>query len=196
MFGRVKVKHEINQRPLQSCSVACQNGKSGTGNFRRAIEIENAETLTKVPMRLGWNREGWRRPPTAHLDVVFRTGSCWNGLMGKIGNPQRDLVDLFFDEPKRRFHFGDALTKLLHGGHGSLAGQFLPFQPGDFIGTLLQICSEVFHLDGQTAPLLKQFTKSVPLDVAAAGSESTFDLVQIIAEVAQIVHERRVPMGG
>src|SRR5439155_25244325 len=70
VLARVEIQHEVDQRAFQPGPGTAQDRKSRTGNSARALEIEDAERWTEVPMRLRCEIERRRLAAPPHFDVL------------------------------------------------------------------------------------------------------------------------------
>src|SRR5437867_880120 len=70
MFASVNVEHEAGERTLQSSTSAIQNCKTGCGDLRGALEIENAKLSPNVHMVFWFKLKLRLSTPATNLDVV------------------------------------------------------------------------------------------------------------------------------
>src|SRR6185436_11301666 len=70
MLMRVKVEHEVDERPLEACAGAEEHRESGAGHPSRALEVQDAQRGTELPVGFRFEIKGRRCPPPADLDVV------------------------------------------------------------------------------------------------------------------------------
>src|SRR5207244_7736161 len=77
----------------------------GASHAGGALEVQDAECLPQIPMRLRAERETRRRSPTTNLLVLRRIIAGWNGGVRNIGDTQGQVRESFFNRPQVLFPF-------------------------------------------------------------------------------------------
>jgi hypothetical protein len=88
---RVQVEHEADQRPLQPRSRAHVNRKPRAAQLGRAFQVENAERLAQLPVRLGLKSK-WASRPRFDGEVVGLGFAGGHFVAGEVGNAGQQLA--------------------------------------------------------------------------------------------------------
>ena len=85
VLTRVHVQEELDEGAGEERRPSLQHREAGTGDLGRALEVENAERGTKVPVRLRREVETRRLAPRLQDDVLGFVGSLGNGSVRNVG---------------------------------------------------------------------------------------------------------------
>src|SRR6185369_2861849 len=103
MLGRVDVEHEIDKSSLEPGAGTVQYRKPRTGDLRRSLLVQNAQSFTEIDVILWLEIEITRLAPAADLLIAFFVGSDRDILGRNVGQPAEQLthcgigfVTLFF----------------------------------------------------------------------------------------------------
>jgi len=98
-------------------------------DFRRPLEVQNAQLRPQVPVGFGResNRRGW--PQRTHFDVVFGAAPAGDGFVRQVRNAGQRLPELFVERVYLFVERRDALVRCPHRllpfrGVGALLAQF------------------------------------------------------------------------
>jgi hypothetical protein len=108
--------------------------------------------------------------------------------MREIGNAKREVSECFLDLPEDSFGLLNAISQLLHRRHGCFSRFFGSAQSSYLFRTLIEFVPELLDLRRHGSPFFAQFLDFSPRDVVPALSESGTDVIEIFAEILQIVH--------
>src|SRR5687767_10599565 len=108
-------QHEVDQRTFELRASAQEHRETGTGNLRRALEIEDAEGSAEIPMRFRLEIEGARLAPRPHDDVVFGALPGRHAVVWNIGDRLQQAAALTLDRVELDLELLDALRALLVG---------------------------------------------------------------------------------
>jgi hypothetical protein len=109
--------------------------------------------------------------------------------MREVGDAKREVSERVLDLPEDSFGVLNAIPQLLHRRHGFF-GRFLgSAQSSHFFRALIEFVPELLHSCRHDSPLFAQFLDISPRDVVPASSESRTDVIEVFAEVFEIVHE-------
>ena len=108
--------------------------------------------------------------------------------MGKIRDTQRDVGERVFDLSEGSLGVLNAIPQLLHRRGGFVSRFFGSAQPSHLVRALIEFVPELLDLRRHGSPFVAQFLEIIPRDVVSASSESGADLVEVFAELLQIVH--------
>ena len=96
MLPGMNIQHEAGQRPLQPGAQAPVDGKARTRDLGRPLEVENAQALAQLPMRLGRKIESRRLAPAQHLHVIRFALSRGHAVLGQVGDSHQKRAHGFF----------------------------------------------------------------------------------------------------
>jgi DNA repair photolyase len=108
--------------------------------------------------------------------------------VGEIGDAKRDIRERFLDLPEGPVGVLDPISQLLHRRHGRFSRLFGPTQPSHFFRTFIELIPQLLDLRRRRPPFLAQFLDISPGDVVPASSESSADVIEVVAEKFEIVH--------
>ena len=188
MLLRVQVEHEIGQRPLQFRAQSEVHRKACAGDLRGALEIENAELRTEVPMGLRSEVELRRRAPLRHFEIVVRRCADGDRGVGQIRDAGEHQFELVVDALNLFIQKGNPLT---HGAHfglqsgGVRAGLFLHSDGLRFgVAAALQLLD--FRERGAAAGV--GGAKSIQVERETAIGETRRGGLQVGSELIQVMH--------
>ena len=75
VLAGVQVQHEVGQGALKPGTRAVVKGEAGTGDFGRAIEVEDVQGFAELPMGFGREVEGWLLAVTLDKTVAVLVGA-------------------------------------------------------------------------------------------------------------------------
>ena len=108
------VEHEVRERATHLRSRAGEDHESGTGNFRGALEIENAERFADFPMRLR-NEVEARFVAPCLFDAIRRlVFADRDRLVRHVREIELDVLQLLFDLSESRVEFFDLVADAFH----------------------------------------------------------------------------------
>ncbi len=113
MLAGVQVEHEVHQRALQPRAQVPIDGEARAGQLGGALQVEDAQLLAQLPVRLGREVELRRRAPAAHFDVVRFGLADRNAVVGKIGDAGQDVAQSCVRLLGNLLGFRDLLAQLL-----------------------------------------------------------------------------------
>ena len=73
------IEHEIDQRPFEPCAHAGKQRETGTGDFRRPLQIEYSQRRTEIPVGFGRKIEARRIACAPHFHILFIGWTHRNG---------------------------------------------------------------------------------------------------------------------
>ena len=94
MFPRVQIQHEVGQRALQASSQIPIHRKPRSRHFRAALQIEDSQLRSDIPMRLRLKVELARRTPAMHFNIRSFVPAFRNAFLRKIGNTCQEVAKL------------------------------------------------------------------------------------------------------
>ncbi len=188
MLGGVPIEHVVDQRTFQPGSGPRHDRKPGSCNLRGPIEIQDAEVLSDFPMGFGRIGKGRDGSPSANFNIFGCIGPHRDGGMGEIGDAKGDIAQGLLDGSQRSFGISDAVPHLLHRRHGGFSRFFGSAETGDLFRALIEFKSELFDLCCNRSSFFAQPLDVTPLDVVSASSESSADVVEVLAELFEVVH--------
>ncbi len=65
----VQIQHEVDQSPLQPCSLSAQGQKARSGHLGGLAQIQNPQNLTQFPVGTGFESKLRDLSPTSYLHV-------------------------------------------------------------------------------------------------------------------------------
>ncbi len=173
VLAAVEVEHEPDERHLQSCSGAGENGESGPGDLRRPLEVENAERFAELPVRLRF--EGHLRsisPDPLHpVGALVRSGG--NARMGNVRNDQLGLTELLVDLLEALVQRLDPIAQTTSSL--DLCGGVLPglLQRRDFLRCDVPLMLERLDVLDQFPTLLVELKKPIQIGVRRSPAVET-----------------------
>ena len=114
--ARLEVEHERSERAGEASARAGQNGEPRAREPGAALEVQNAERGTQVPVRRGFEVEAARLSPRALDPVRGLVGSAGDRLLRRVGNPLLGGRQLFLDALRLRLQIADLVLERLHLG--------------------------------------------------------------------------------
>ena len=112
MLARVQVEHEVHQRAFELGSEIPIHRKPRACQLRSALQIENAQFLAQLPMRLGREIKMWRSSPASHFDVVGFAAADGHAVVGKVGNADENVAQPRVGFFRDFLGFGDFLAQI------------------------------------------------------------------------------------
>src|SRR5439155_23883979 len=79
VFLRMDIEHEIDQRPFEPCAHAGKQRETGTGDFRRPVQIEYSQRRTEIAVGLGRKIEVWGIALAPEWHILFIRWTHRNG---------------------------------------------------------------------------------------------------------------------
>ena len=176
--ARVQVEHEADQRPFEARSGAHVHRKARARELGRALQVENAQRLAQLPVRLGLEVEGWLLAPGFDGDVVGLGFACGHFVAGQVGNPRQQLaqpvvqgrggrvqiVELFLERPSLfdqrsggLISFGAGLFQRAHLLAQLVAASLQPLGGGDGLAPALIERTEIAQERRRVSPARAQF---------------------------------------
>ncbi len=192
------VEHEADQRPLQPRSSAHVDGEPGSAQLGRALQIENAQRLAQLPVRLGLEVEGGLFAPSLDGDVVGLATAGGNFVASEVGNAGQGVAHLF-DQG------GGALVQLVqlvfqraglvHDGR-RVAALFLERAHllAQFIAARLELLGQG---DGLAAALIEGAKSTQQRGgVGPASAQFFFNKFQVSPDKSQVKHRTTILLDG
>src|SRR5438552_11216178 len=93
MRASVKVEHELRKRPLEPRERSLEHHEPGTGEFRRGLEIHQAERFAEIEMLLRLESVIALRAEAMMLDVVVGSRALGNVLERQIWNFRERVIE-------------------------------------------------------------------------------------------------------
>ncbi len=190
MLTRLHVEHEVRKRPRQPRARAEQNRKPRAGNLRRALEIENAESGTEIPVRLRLEVERRRFTPRAHDDVVRFTLTDGHAGMRQVGQRHEQNRPLLLHLIELDAELPNLLRPLTVGVEDGACVFALPLRPRDFVAGRVLLALQPFELGNQAPPpgFERRELLELGIDGPAAVLHPAFHLVLVVAHERWIKH--------
>lgn len=86
------VKHEVNQRPLQSGTLAFEHAEAGAGDFDRPFKIEDIQIHTNIPMGFDLEIKFPGFAPFSDLQII---GVVFSNLDLRVGNIRNSATEFW-----------------------------------------------------------------------------------------------------
>ncbi len=182
------IQKEIYQRALELRAHAPIDGESRARDFGGALQVENVQLGTQVPVSLGFEIELRGLPPAPDLDIVRRGLSHWHGLVGDVGNARQQTAERFVQ----------SLYFFIEGGHAVAQGpglllklssiQTLAFKLADRGALAVPLRLKLLGFGDSRAPLGIQFAKLRDVELKAARSKPLGYSVEVVSKMRQIMH--------
>ena len=187
VLAGVQVEHEVDQRPLEPRPEAPVDGKAGAGELGAALEVEDAQLRSEIPVCLGLEVEGRRLPHQPLHPVGGFVLAQRHAVVRQVGQLQLDLGQLGVDGAHALLEGADAALEAAH--LGDLAGGVaaLALDLADLAARLVAPLLELFQLDQhrsatgvEAGPAIHQIRI-----VAAAGDQVTHPLGGAAQEISR-----------
>ena len=185
----VDVEKEICQGALEPRSQRAVKGKSRTGNFGGARQVENAGALAQFPVGARSEIELRWRSPAPHFHVGCGVAARGNGGMGKVGNRKHELLESGVELGGALVGLLDFIGDALHfrkQGIGIFAGALAS---GNFFAGAIALGFEALDSGNDFAALAIEGAEGGEIDDGAAGGGHLLELGEMLAEIIQIMHE-------
>src|SRR5690242_6009604 len=121
MFGRMYIKHKVDQGALQPRTQAAHHIKARAGYLCATLKINEMQPLTNLPMRRRLMRKICRRAPAAYLDILRLARAFWHAFMRKIGKLKQQGMQRTVDAGNLNFKLSDLIPGGLQRRSQSLA---------------------------------------------------------------------------
>ena len=190
MLLRVQIEHEVRQRALQLRAHVPIDRKAPAGDLHGALEIQNAQLLAELPMRLRSEAELARCAPAAHFLVVGLRSSHRHRVVRQVGDAVQDLAQFgirgfrhllaLFDLPAQILRLFDLRRRVL----------FILLELRDLIRRAIALRLQILGFGDRRAPTridLAKITQQV-VGIRAALPQLLFHQFQMITDKIQIEH--------
>ncbi len=97
MITGVQVDHELSQGTVQASDRAAQQGEAGTGELGGGFEVQPAMLLAQGDVVLDLEIEASQGAPATNLDVALFIRAHRNGLVGDVGDGQKQAIQFGLD---------------------------------------------------------------------------------------------------
>ena len=147
MTARMQMEHEVDQRPCEPRARPDQDREPRASDLRAALEIDDAESRTEIPVRLRVEVERRRRSVPTNFDVVRAAFADGHALVRQVGNRQQTAISPLLDHVQL-----DVLSCLICCARWRLASWILlvsspcAFRTRDFIAGGVLFTLEPFEL--------------------------------------------------
>ena len=179
----VCVEHEINEGAIQPRAGAGDQRKPRAGDLRRAIEIEDAQGLAEVPVRLRLEIEAGLLTPRALHAIGAFIPTLGDAVMRYVRKVELEVLQIVFDARQNRVELLDLIAEALHG-FDLRAGVLLVFLEGcDFLRCLVALILQGLDARDGAPPLGVKIEESIEVDLHAALLERGAVFVRMIAKV-------------
>ena len=113
VLAGVQVEHEVGQRPLQLRAQLPVDSKTRARDLGGALQIQNSQRLSQIPVRLGREIELRRLAPAADFLVVRRRAAHGHARVRHVGNPDQQPAQLAVELLRNFFMLLDLLAQAL-----------------------------------------------------------------------------------
>ncbi len=189
VLAGVHVEHEVDERALQFGPQVPVEREAGAGDFGGALQVEDAQILAQVPVRLGFEIELGRLRPTRRTSTLSR--SDWptgTDSWGTLGMPARSCWN----------SSSSGLLLIVQPGDLGFPGAHLVLQGRRVAARLAQRADlralgvhprlELLGLRDGRAAAPVEFAELVEIGRVGAGSQTLRNAVEVRPEIGQIVH--------
>ena len=108
--------------------------------------------------------------------------------MWEIGDAKRDVSQRLLDRSKGPLGVLNAIPQMLHRRRALFSRLFGSAQPSHLFRAFIEFESELLDLRRRGTPFFAQLLEISPRDIVPASSERGADVVEVFAELLQIVH--------
>ncbi len=170
----MQVEHEVHQGALELGAEIPVESEAGAGDLGGAFQVEDAELLAELPVRLGGEIECGRRAPALDFDVGVLVVADGDGVVRKVGNAGQNVVELAVGGLGPALRARECLLELEH-----LGGRALQF------GLLLRSDGAFFLGSHERADFFAQLVAAGErgLQFAGDGAAARFDLAEIAEDL-------------
>ena len=194
VLARVQVEHEVDQRARQPRAGAAQHGKPRAGDPRTALEIENAQCRTEVPVRLRREVERPRLALPPDLEVVSGGAAVRHRRMREVRQRQDGGGALVFDAVLLHAELLDLRRARLVRFENLRRVFALPFGLRDGIASRVLLPLQPFQLGNHPAPRRLEGDDVLELLIQLAGlgaapPQPGAHLIDVIADVGRVEHD-------
>ena len=121
VLARVQIEHPGDQRALQAGPLALEDVEARAGDLDAAIEVDNVEIDTDLPMRPRREPEAARLAFAAQYRVGAVVGADRDGRIREVGHLEHEALELRLGASEVLFESADAVADGAHVGHQLLA---------------------------------------------------------------------------
>ena len=189
--GRVGIEHEADERPLQLRPHPAEQDEPRLGELHRALEVDDAQRRTQVPVRLRLEVEVTRRAPAADLDVVVLVGAHRSARVRQVGAREQQVASLGVDRLEVRLDGGDPVVDAPHGvlRRLGLVALAVLHERADRLGRLITLRLKRLDLADELAPLLVESQERVDVPRRVAARHRCANGIGILADESGVEHE-------
>ncbi len=189
----VEVEHPRDERPLQARTGAVQHVEARARHLRAALEVDDAERLADLPMRLRREVEGARRPDLAHHHIRVLVGSDRHVRVRQVRNLEHPRFEARLDLGDDDLGGGDLVAEPFGRGDRPFAlGRVL--DGADLLRRLPALGFQGLERCDGGAPLGVERQERIDLGrVDPDGREPAFHEVGLLADQSDVEHGRVVP---
>ena len=148
---------------LKPCAQPAVDREPCAGYLACVGKIENAQSLSDIPMRLGLKAEFGRLAIAADLGVILVVRSVRNALMRNIRYLHKHIVKLRIDFGQLRIQLFDLVGDKLHFGEQLACVESLLLELRNLCGILVALGLECFDLHDEAAAFFVELEKSADI---------------------------------
>ena len=186
----MRVKEEVDEGALQAGTGATENGEAAAGELVAALEVENVQIGTQIPVRLKVEVELARGAPATTLDVLVFVLAKRGGLARDVGQMSHEVVLLLLEGGAA---LGQTVDLLVNGAHGLLGGLGLVLlallhQGADLLGLGVARGLELLDLGDDGTALVVELKELLAVPRRLAVSHGGVDGIGVLANKLDIKH--------
>ena len=186
----VEIEHPGDEGALEAGTVAAEEVEAGAGDLDSALEVDDAEVLGDLPVRLGGEVEGALGAVLGDDDVAGLVGGYRHVGQWHVGDVEHEVVEAGVDGLHLFVEGGDAIPEFAHGKDELLAlGGVLRL--ANVFGSGVELGFEGLDLGEQSAATFIGSEDVVDRGVGVGGGDGGLDAVRFFADESEIEHGRQ-----
>ena len=168
----VDVEHERDERARQTRAVPAQHDESAPAQTCFPRRGRGSRASRRSPSAAAARARAREAPPLPPHDVVLGAGAERNGIMRKIRDEKREIVELLCDSLDLGVDFLDAVRIPLHPLEDRGCVLVLLLEPGYLLGDLVALALEILRFLDEGALALVEREETVQIENGSLSSAS------------------------
>src|SRR6185503_17143591 len=192
VLARVQLQHEVDERAREPRARPHQHREARARHARGALEVENAQSRTDLPVRLRLEVERARLAVPPHLAVVFGGFPDRHRGVRQVRHGHQQVGELLIHLAQLRLELLDLLATGLVGGKDRRRIEPLLLGARDLLARRVLLALEVLDARNQLAALRieRGEGREDGVGIEAAVAETRARLVEVRSHVCGIEHPK------
>ena len=185
------VGHEADERALETSTKSAQQHETRFGKLHRALEIDDAQIHTQIPVRLEFEIERGRRAPTTHLGVIVFVFADRRGFGRNVRDREDELVERRLGLLVQIGVVGDLLFELRDLCFGCFCLFLLAFahERSDALRNGVALRKQRFLLRDRAAAIFVELQEALRIPREIAAFHGLVHKIDVFADESDVEHD-------